>query len=1345
MNSEFDIRELIETVPATTLGVGVDPATAKALEAIHTAGEKLQSSFDLWLVINEQIGKAETPSLEAELVELRNRFENRLLATEVERVGQAFQQSSDSGWSLWLTTLARAIILTRLGFARNFCERSFPFTESQSQTLAEIKTAVYRMYQSRWADGYAVLEYVAGQNSLPPDIRAGLFAMLGQIQLYLYELARPAKELFEMAEKLAPEESLVLSAFGEYWVRQGNTERAKEYFERGMKNSLGKASAFVGMGTSSESEQDFGAAETWYRKAIDMAGGDPLGYQRLIKLYARPDLFKAHHAELVPLTKKVIIISPEDEYQAYLDLGFAYSENDQVSEARDWCQKAITLDETRPLGYISAAQCAEKAKRNDEAEALHRKAIEVAPDCYDGYFSLTAFYAQQEKWQEAIKCCSPAPEQIRQLSGIKHNLLGNLNYANGEYKKAVEQFSLATAAVPDSAFFHRNLSGAHKELKQYSEAGRELEEAFKLDDDKKSFDREMSLLANAEGNDHYERAEYEKAIERYRIAVTFDSGSDVIQWNLGEAWESSKEPGKIQEALENALAAFTAAQEIKATEKYERAIKRLQLKIEMAASYGERVLNLVPVVKPIVVEVALDLVPFLEDPSGALASELAGNLTSLRKRINDKLGVKLPGVQFKDNLGLSEGGYTILLAELPLVSGSVLRDQFFCTTSAEALSTRGIVGTEAINPVTGGKGFWITIEDQAKTNISGLELWTCMEFIIRHLEIVAERNLAEFLGHQEVADILAAESRKAPEANRIGPEKLSALTAVCRALVQERVPIKPFGEICEVFDGLYSGGTNLQNIVENVRTLPALGPALWGNDPQYSLLPLGPRLETDLRRSIYQPDAHPVLAMEPYRCQNILTLLRSSIGERREVAVVVEDPELRPFIRLFELEFPNLAVLSRRELRTDLEFHTLAQAELDGEVPSAQPDFKSSNRIDPAGRVLAIDGQAETAGPEEVGIIVFANQSLINERSKADDHSIEEMFSMLQDGLFFELGIVLPQIHLTIDESLKTNQFRFKLNNREYQPLVGLESDEFLVNDVVNRLKLLNIEGKEAINPANGSKCAIVREEKDSSAICRQAGLTTWGPVGFLVLALSAEIRKNAAQFQTQQVTGYLLSILQTLSPELVTAVANRFPAEQIRLILRDLLDEEISIRDLRRILESLLSINGTTDVDLRRYIVFAPPAEGLCPVTDDVDDLTIADYSSYVRMSLKKYISHKYTKGAEALIVYLLDPELEKRLSNLGAQPLTMEENIRLMAAVKSVLQNLPATAQNAVILTAMDVRKTVRKLIENDFPNLAVLSYQELVPDISIQPIALIALAKFGEIQFIEPVIEPGERLLS
>jgi type III secretion protein V len=328
----------------------------------------------------------------------------------------------------------------------------------------------------------------------------------------------------------------------------------------------------------------------------------------------------------------------------------------------------------------------------------------------------------------------------------------------------------------------------------------------------------------------------------------------------------------------------------------------------------------------------------------------------------------------------------------------------------------------------------------------------------------------------------------------------------------------------------------------------------------------------------------------------------------------------------------------------------------------------------------------------------------------------------MQEGLFYELGIILPKVRVEIDSGLRRNEFRFKLNNHEYPTFSGLERDEFMVNDIADRLRFLKIEGRAAVNPANGNPATIVRGDASMVQMCQQAGLTTWGPVGVLVLTLSAEIRKNAAEFQTLKVTEHGLGSLRAAFPELIETALKRFPIEKFDRILRELLEEEISIRDLKSILEGLLSIHGTTDVELQRYIVFIPPAEGLCPVNDerDIANLSITDYANFVRMSLKRYISHKYTRGSSTLMVYLLDREIEEKIGKAGAQGLTDEERLNFKASINREVSNLPQGSQSPVLLTTIDIRKTVRELVEDDFPNLAVLSYQELLPDMSIQPIA-------------------------
>jgi type III secretory pathway component EscV/Tfp pilus assembly protein PilF len=1402
MSETVDIRKLVEiSLTAADATVGQEVA-AKALNVICAAHAEGQGAFDLWATIDEQIGKAEAPELQQHLIKLRTRFEEELLIAEISRLEQAFNRGPDAGWKAWLITLAEAITLFRLRFASRLCEHAFPFQETNKQSLENLRKAVRCMSQSRWREAYEQLDFLTRQEFLPAATRAKVDVVLGQIQQFHYQKTGPARELFDAAERLAPDDGRILSALGDYWVATKDFEKARSYFKRAMNIAPGIPDSYAGMGESFESENKLDTAEEWYRKAIASAPGDSLGYSKLFQLYGRPELFKARRDDLQPLLDRAIAVYPEDEYQLYVDFGYLHEQNELFDEAQKWYERAIALDDTRPAAYVAIAQVFEKQARKDEAETTYKKAIMVAPECSDAYLGLTWLYEQQEKWQDALDWYTKAPQDSKEWAAIArasvgvmhwklrhdaeaedilkrelrsdknndtaknalqtiadeyyaerndkvaalrmhgeileilgdsyrgeyHNSLGNMSFFYEDYTGAAREYLAAIAASPTTAVYHRNLAKAYKELKDYMQAARELDDARKIDKDTKSFNSEMTLLLNAEANNYYTEGDYRKAIERYNKAIEFNPNDHVLYSNLAGAWEQLKEPGGRVSALNEAIEAFRRAQSLSKTGEYGGSIERLRQIKKFASCYGEKAVDWEHVVTPLAVEVAENLIPFTEGGSGSsLADELLKNVTDMQARLQGDFGVRIPGVRFRGNTYFGAGAYLLVINEIPLVMGTIEADQRFFPGLAEALESLGVKGKATTIPLRGEKGFWISEADWKRVESAGLELWGVMEYPVRHLEAVVQRTLTDFLGHQELADIVKIESPGILAELRSSSGKLTALTAVCRALLAERLSLKPFAQICETFERPYSEGVNLRVIVETIRSSQVLRLRLPGNETRYGILPLGPRFEADIRHSIYGSGSHSLLAMEPESCRRALAAVRTKVGSEGDTVVVVDDAELRPFLRLLlDLEFPNVPVLSRRELRTDVEFKTVGLVELNEETTPSQQNFSHHKKPVVSNNGLGDGHQVTTLESSEIAVTVFVNEALIARRAPADDQSIEEMFSLVPDAFFYELGIVLPEIRLEIDATLKANEFRFNLNRREYPTFSGLESDEFLVNDTVEKLTKLGIYGTAATNPASSNECAIVREEQYSSKECRGAGLIVWGPAGFLVLKLSAEIRKNAAEFQTLDVTQHIVDSLRTFFPDLIDTVMKRFSVEQICLLLRNLLDEQISVRNLRSIFESLLSINGTTDVDLGRFIVFTSQVEGLCPVSDNrtIDKLTIADYSEFVRTDLKRYISNKYTRGSGTLIVYLLDRAIEKRLSKISAQPLTAEESARLKTAINFEVGKLPPTAQNPVLLTTMDIRRTVRKLIEPDLPNLAVLSYQELSPDMNIQPIARISL---------------------
>jgi hypothetical protein len=345
-------------------------------------------------------------------------------------------------------------------------------------------------------------------------------------------------------------------------------------------------------------------------------------------------------------------------------------------------------------------------------------------------------------------------------------------------------------------------------------------------------------------------------------------------------------------------------------------------------------------------------------------------------------------------------------------------------------------------------------------------------------------------------------------------------------------------------------------------------------------------------------------------------------------------------------------------------------------------------------------------------------------RSDVDDEPIERLLELMQEGLFYELGIRLPQVQMREDTMLREAEFRIQINDLRLPPATGLRDGEFLVNDGPGRLRLLGIEGRAAANPATGAAAAIVTGGAEVARNARDTGLTTWGRVGYTVLALSRELRRHAPAYIVSESVEHDLHLLKDWYPDVIKSALDRFGAAGIVQVLRSLADEGISIRNLVGVLGAMLAVKSTVEVDFGKHIVFQPYATQLCPAVlgKNIGEVEPTGYAECVRSQFKEYISHKYTRGQSTLIVYLLNSALESRVAKSRMDPLTSQEKMHLVEKVQEELRRLPSAAQIPVILTTVEVRKLFRRLIEVEFPNLAVLAYQELSPSLNIQPIGTI-----------------------
>jgi hypothetical protein len=334
---------------------------------------------------------------------------------------------------------------------------------------------------------------------------------------------------------------------------------------------------------------------------------------------------------------------------------------------------------------------------------------------------------------------------------------------------------------------------------------------------------------------------------------------------------------------------------------------------------------------------------------------------------------------------------------------------------------------------------------------------------------------------------------------------------------------------------------------------------------------------------------------------------------------------------------------------------------------------------------------------------------------------------MMRDSLFYELGIVYPPIAVECDSSLASGHWVVEWNDLSLPPRQGIRDDQMLVNDTPERLRLLLSDAKMEgiLDPANGNEHSLT--DLTYRRACEVAGLTAWDSMEYLILELSTVLRRAAGSFVHQYLVWYYLKALEqkpnrdNLLPELITRVRNSVSTSLLVQVLRGLVDEGISIRNLRLVLEVMLGSNPGAQADFSRNIVFVHNASG--PVRDRhrLDGpLTVQDYVDHIRNQMKREISHKYTRGANTIHVYLVDPRIEERLRQ--PVPLFADEREALWSAVREAARTL-VPGQQPVILTAQANRARLRDELRHEFPALAVISYQELSVDMNIKPLARVA----------------------
>jgi flagellar biosynthesis protein FlhA len=306
---------------------------------------------------------------------------------------------------------------------------------------------------------------------------------------------------------------------------------------------------------------------------------------------------------------------------------------------------------------------------------------------------------------------------------------------------------------------------------------------------------------------------------------------------------------------------------------------------------------------------------------------------------------------------------------------------------------------------------------------------------------------------------------------------------------------------------------------------------------------------------------------------------------------------------------------------------------------------------------------------------------------------------MIRRQLAIELGLVIPVVRIRDNIQLQPNEYRLKIKGNEFAR-GELLLDHYLA--MSPGIEDDTIEGIDTIEPSFGLPAKWITEEMKDKA--EMFGYTVVDPPSVVSTHITEIIKNNAYELIGRQETKQLIDHIKESYPILVEEVTpTPLSIGDIQRVLAKLLKEKVSIRNLPIIFETLADFGKlSTDPDL---------------------------LTEYVRQALARQISNSYITEGETLKVATLSGRVEKAISEgvqqtehgnyLSLDP-TISQNI--IEAIAKLIEELSLQEQSPILLCSPAVRMYVRQLIERYFPNVPVLSYNELEANIEVQSVGTV-----------------------
>ena len=368
--------------------------------------------------------------------------------------------------------------------------------------------------------------------------------------------------------------------------------------------------------------------------------------------------------------------------------------------------------------------------------------------------------------------------------------------------------------------------------------------------------------------------------------------------------------------------------------------------------------------------------------------------------------------------------------------------------------------------------------------------------------------------------------------------------------------------------------------------------------------------------------------------------------------------------------------------------NTIGEESIEEEVQTAENEAEEIRKPENVVSLLQVDPIELEFG---YGIIPLAD---VNQGGDLLDRVV-----MIRRQIALELGTVVPIIRLRDNIQLNPNQYIIKIKGIQVTEGEILFDHYMAMNPGYVEEE---ITGIPTFEPSFHLPAIWITESQRERA--ESLGYTVVDPPSIIATHLTEVIRAHISELLTRQDVQNLVNNLKDSNPVLVDELVPKLlNLGEVQKVLQNLLEEGISIRDLLTIFETLADHAQTTR---------------------DTDVLT-----EYTRQALKRAISSKYFPANETTSVVTLDPKVEQEIMSSVKQTeqgayltLDPEKTKAIMESVESEVQKLESLGKSAIVITSPIVRMYFKKLTEDYFKDLIVVSYNEVDSNVELQSVGMV-----------------------